>query len=186
MDPKAPLYYWQLFSLLGYEPIEQLVTKFYERVYADNQDPDFKAAFTRISGIEHHIDTQASFWIDAFGGGKHYHGSDHRLKFHHTTNAGSVMNADGSRRWMHHMGETLVSCGFSTIDPRIKPCMWDFLRTKVIKYSRQHNWTFDEGDFEAITRDSEIIDLYKYGYNFEERNMAWIVKAMHASEPNQQ
>lgn len=34
-DPKAPLYFWQLHSLLGWRRIEGIVRAFYERVYAD-------------------------------------------------------------------------------------------------------------------------------------------------------
>lgn len=43
-------------------------------MYADDDAPWFKEAFTQISGVEHHINTQAAFWIDAFGGGRQYHG----------------------------------------------------------------------------------------------------------------
>ena len=31
---------------------------------------------------------------------------------------------------------------FSSIDPRIKPCLVDFLKTKV-KYAKQFGWKFD-------------------------------------------
>lgn len=34
-DPKAPLYFWQLHSLLGWRKIEGIVRAFYERIYAD-------------------------------------------------------------------------------------------------------------------------------------------------------
>ena len=69
--------------------------------------PWFRDAFTSISGIEHHIATQAAYWIDAFGGGREYHGGDGRINFHHHHNAASVMTAAGARRWMHHMSLTL-------------------------------------------------------------------------------
>jgi len=54
--------------------------------------PDFRDAFVQISGIEHHTATQASYWVDAMGGRRKYHGSDYRLHFHHTHNAEKVAN----------------------------------------------------------------------------------------------
>jgi hypothetical protein len=89
-DTSKPLFYWQLFSILGYDRIESLIRTFYNRVFADNEDPEFKEAFVRVSGVEHHIETSTSYWCDAFGGGPHYHGSHYRLNFHHTHNAEKV------------------------------------------------------------------------------------------------
>jgi hypothetical protein len=94
-DPNAPLYYWQLYSLMGPKPIQDIVTRFYKKVYADDENPDFRSAFSEISDVEHHIETQTSYWVDAFGGGRVYHGGDYRLNFHHEHNAGQVMNAAG-------------------------------------------------------------------------------------------
>lgn len=159
LDQSQPLYYWQLFSLLGEAPIEDLVRRFYMRVYSDDEDLKFRDAFARISGIEHHISTQTAFWVDVMGGGAAYHGGDYRLQFHHSHNARSVMNAGGAKRWMHHMGNTLCEMKFSSVDVRIKPCLVDFLRTKVKKYAKQHHWTFDERDFEFAERDPEMMAL---------------------------
>ena len=36
-DPSAPLYFWQLHSLLGWAKIEAIVRAFYLRVYADDR-----------------------------------------------------------------------------------------------------------------------------------------------------
>jgi hypothetical protein len=70
-------------------------------------EPWFRDAFTNIAGVEYHIAKQAAYWIDAFGGGRQYHGGDGRVNFHHHHNASSVMNAAGARRWMHHMSHAL-------------------------------------------------------------------------------
>lgn len=153
-DPQAPLYYWQLFSLLGLDRIHAMVTLFYERVYADAEAPWFREAFTRISDIDHHVTTQTQFWVDVMGGGKYYHGGDHRLNFHHTNNAEAVMNARGAQRWMYHMrlavadNEQHPETAFAGVDKRILPCLKDFLRTKMLKYSKEHDWKFDNSDFE--------------------------------------
>jgi truncated hemoglobin YjbI len=160
-DPTQPLYYWQLHSLLGPRKIEEIIRRFYTRVYADEEDPAFRRAFTQISGIEHHIETQTAFWLDNFGGGRKYHGSDFRLNFHHTNNAKSVMNAGGAKRWMHHMGLTMCEMDFSSIDVRIKPCLVEFLRTKIKKYAKSHGWKFDQRDFDWVERDPEMVALYE-------------------------
>jgi truncated hemoglobin YjbI len=123
-DPAAPLYHWQLFSLLGHGKIEAIVRAFYTRIYADTEAGSLRDAFARISGLEHHVATQAAFWADAFGGGRQYHGGDFRINFHHTHNAAHVMNAAGAKRWMLHMARTLSDdVDWSREDPRVKPCL---------------------------------------------------------------
>lgn len=144
------IYPWQLFSLLGSKRIETLIRHFYTRVYDDKQDRKFRKAFTQIAHLDHHVYTQVSFWIDAMGGGRRYHGGDSRLQFHHHRNAGPrVMNADGATRWMHHMRLALheVQDDWNALDERIVPCVWLFLKIKMQKYAHQHEWVFDEGDF---------------------------------------
>lgn len=84
MDTLKPLYYWQLYSIIGHEPILEIVQDFYERLYGDDQEPWFRDAFVQISDIHHHVQTQALYWIDSFGGGKVYHGGNYRLNFHHS------------------------------------------------------------------------------------------------------
>ena len=38
----------------------------------------------------------------------------------------------------------------SVTDGRVKPCIVDFLRTKMVKYAKQHSWEFNEHDFEGL------------------------------------
>jgi truncated hemoglobin YjbI len=153
-DPniEATLYYWQLYSLLGSHRIEALIRSFYERVYNDWDESWFRDAFVQISGVEHHIATQTAFWIDVMGGGRQYHGGDYRLNFHHTNNAAAVMNARGATRWMYHMKHALNDhrVEFNSLDPRIVPCIIDFLRTKMMKYADEHSWKFNPADFADI------------------------------------
>jgi len=163
------LHFWQLHALLGPRAITSFVRRFYERVLNDRTPGSIATAFTRIADLDHHVATQAAFWIDAFGGGRRYHGGDYRLNFHHENNAASVMNAQGASRWMLHMGNTLCEpqSNWRSIDPRVKPCIVDFLRVKVQKYSsasrstKYAQWRFDESDFYFVGRDPEMIALYQ-------------------------
>ena len=148
LDSKASLYPWQLYSLIGREPIDAIVSDFYGRVYADTGQEWFRKAFTRISGKDHHIAVQAAYWIDAFGGGKAYHGGHYRLKFHHKHNASQVLNARGAKRWMYHMRGALEAYDFSKLDPRVKPCIIEFLRIKMQSYASEHIFLFDEKGFD--------------------------------------
>ncbi|WP_174826184.1 hypothetical protein [Ruegeria arenilitoris] len=84
-DRSKPIQFWQLFSVLGQDAIVGIVTRFYERVFVD--EPWFTSIFERVGGLNHHIATQASMWIDVMGSGPHYHGAEFRLSFHHAHNA---------------------------------------------------------------------------------------------------
>ena len=139
MDISKPLYFWQLYNVLGQRRIVKLVTNFYTRVYEDEDDPEFKRAFTRISGKEHHIRTQAAFWIDAMGGGRAYHGGMYRVEFHHSHNARQVMTHQGAVRWMHHMRAALDESDLGT-DPRVRGVIDDFLFIMMEKYGSQHGF----------------------------------------------
>jgi len=147
-DPKKPIYFWQLFSVLGPDRIYNIVKKFYENVYADKEDEHFREAFTRISGVEHHIMTQTAFWVDAMGGGRRYHGGWYRLSFHHDYNAHQVMNKDGAVRWMYHMNRALEASDL-TEDPRVKASVVDFLQTHMDKYADQFDFDSEGIDYGA-------------------------------------
>ena len=168
-DPSSPLYYWQLFSLLGVGKIETLIRKFYNKVFDEAEDArddpawaakltgeKFRRVFRSVGSREHHVSTQTSFWVDAFGGGSAYHGGDFRLNFHHEHNAAAVMNEWGAKLWMRRMGDALVETSFAEIDQRIKPCIVGFLHAKVRKYAKNHGWRFDNRDFGFVAHDPEM------------------------------
>merc|ERR1711959_132880 len=73
----------------------KIVENLYTRIAADAEEPWLPDAFTRISDWDHHVATQAAFWLDAMGRGKCYHGGEYRLQFHHHHNAGHVMTQQG-------------------------------------------------------------------------------------------
>jgi len=145
-DHHDPLHFWQLYSILGEEPIVGIVTDFYRRVFADDDAPWFRDAFVTLAPLEHHIATQSSYWIDAMGGGRRYHGGEYRLKFHHQHNAAAVMTVEGATRWMLHMRGALEAARLD--DPRVKPCILEFLRTKMASYAQQFGWKFNESEME--------------------------------------
>ncbi|WP_417415284.1 hypothetical protein [Hoeflea sp.] len=131
-----PIQFWQLFSVLGPERIVRIVEDFYTRVFAD--EDWFTSVFARIGGVNHHINTQASMWIDVMGGGPAYHGADFRLSFHHTHNAIQLMNERGAARWTRLMVETLGACeNHMTADPRVRPALNTFLDHFMGKYARE-------------------------------------------------
>lgn len=150
-DTTRPLYFWQLYSLIGHEPVLEITHNFYERVFCDTNDQQhasFARAFTRIGSAEYHARQQAAYWIDAMGGGKLYHGGNHRLRFHHQHNAASVMNAAGAKRWIFHMRGSLNAFDFASLhDSRVKPCILSFLKSRMEIYAAQHDWEFNEQDF---------------------------------------
>ena len=138
-DTTKPIQFWQLFSVLGQEGIVTIVSNFYQRVFGD--EDWFRLVFERVGGINHHINTQASMWIDVMGGGPYYHGAEFRLNFHHTHNAELLMNEKGAKRWVKLMVETLDdSTLILSKDPRIRPAINTFLDYFVGKYANDFNF----------------------------------------------
>jgi truncated hemoglobin YjbI len=137
-DQNKPIQFWQLYSVMGAERIIDIVTRFYNRVYTD--EDWFKSVFEGISGKQHHINTQSSMWIDAMGGGHRYHGGEFRLSFHHTHNAFALMNDRGAHRWVSLMRQTLDEPGIDyTADLRVRPAVNTFLSYFMDKYAAEFN-----------------------------------------------
>jgi len=133
-DVKRPIQFWQLYSVLGRQRIVNLARNFYQRVFTD--EAWFSSVFKRIGGLEHHVNTQASMWIDVMGGGSAYHGGEYRLNFHHTHNAFELMNEKGAERWVKLMIETLNDpTNDLTDDIRIRPAINTFLSHFMGKYA---------------------------------------------------
>lgn len=154
-DTTKPMYYWQLFSILGKEQIDQLIRKFYEYVYADEEYTKLKKVFQKVpnttpqESMEHHIKTQSQYWVDALGGGKKYHGGFGRLEFHHRYNGMEVMNTEAATRWTFHMNRAIVESDF-TADPRVKDCLCDFLKTHMDKYGEQFKFNTQKLSFGTV------------------------------------
>lgn len=135
-DTSKPIQFWQLYSVLGQDPIVGIVQRFYQRVFAD--EPWFTSVFEKVGGLNHHIGTQASMWIDVMGGGPYYHGGEFRLSFHHRHNAMALMNDKGAERWVTLMRETLdTSSDLMTDDVRVRTSINTFLAHFMTKYANE-------------------------------------------------
>lgn len=157
-DHTTPIQFWQLYSVLGQEPIVKIVEKFYERVFAD--EDWFTSVFARVGGIGHHINTQAGMWIDVMGGGPYYHGGEFRLNFHHTHNAIQLMNDKGAQHWSQLMLDTLDDSGAHMgDDPRVRLSINTFLSHFMTKYS-------SDFDFENRSFFGETNPPFKRKINF--------------------
>lgn len=135
-DRTQPIQFWQLYSVLGQEPLVRIVQNFYQRVFADEEW--FTSVFARVGGVNHHINTQASMWIDVMGGGPYYHGAEFRLSFHHTHNAMQLMTDKGAERWSQLMLEALDdSMPLLAADPRLRVSLNTFLAYFMGKYAEE-------------------------------------------------
>lgn len=142
-DTSRPLYFWQLYSVLGTDRIVGIVQNLYTNIANDSDEPWLPKAFTRLSSWDHHVATQAAFWLDAMGKGKMYHGGEYRLHFHHHNNAHHIMTHQGAARWMHHMRRALDQSDLGS-DPRVRGTIEDFLHNRMEKYAAQ--FSFQTGD----------------------------------------
>lgn len=138
-DITKPIQFWQLYSVLGQDRIVKIVRNFYERVFDD--EDWFRAVFARVGGVDHHVNTQASMWLDVMGAAPFYHGGEGRLNFHHTHNAFQLMNEKGAKRWAKLMVETLDdSAEHMTQDKRVRPSINTFLTHFFGKYAAEFNF----------------------------------------------
>ena len=157
-DIKQPIQFWQLYSVLGQQRIVKLVTKFYHRVFAD--EDWFRSVFEHVGDLGHHVNTQSAMWIDVMGGGATYHGGEFRLNFHHSHNAMQLMNDKGAQRWVKLMAETLNDPALDlTMDPRVRIAINTFLKFFVGKYADEFAFS-NCGDF------GEINSPFKRRINF--------------------
>ena len=133
-DMKKPIQFWQLYSVLGQDPIVGIVSDFYRRVFDDEKW--FRTPFARVGDLNHHIGAQASMWLDVMGGGPYYHGAEYRLNFHHTHNAHMLLDEKGARRWAKLMILALESSQhLMTDDPRVRLSINTFLAHFFAKYA---------------------------------------------------
>lgn len=138
-DLGKPIQFWQLYSVLGQERIVRILQNFYGRVFAD--ETWFSSVFSRIAGIEYHVNSQASMWIDVMGGGQYYHGGEYRLNFHHSHNAMELMNDKGAKRWCELMRQTLDDPSLDlTTDTRVRISLNTFLSYFMSKYADEFNF----------------------------------------------
>ena len=66
-NPQDPLYFWQIYSITGVQPILDVVTNFYRRIYHDTTQEWFRSVFGQLASQERHIQAQVQMWIDCMG-----------------------------------------------------------------------------------------------------------------------
>ena len=136
------LYFWQLYSILGQEPIINLITAFYTKVFNDEEEKWFRDVFVDLGPLKYHIKFQTNFWLDIMGSGQHYKGGLKRLSFKHNL-ARELLTVKGAQRWMYHMQLAIkdLESDFN-FDKRIVPCLYDFLKFFMDKYSVEFDFNF--------------------------------------------
>lgn len=140
-DTTKPLFFWQLYSVLGMNRIIAVVSTFYKKVLSDEQAPWFRDAFASAGDLMYHVRGQALFWADVMAGGVSYKGGLRRLMLKHRMSS-DVMTEIGAKRWMHHMAGTLAEhqAEFDALDRRVIPCVLDFLEFFMDRYSAQFDF----------------------------------------------
>ena len=141
-DKNKPIYFWQLYSILGEEPVRKLITLFYTSVFEDN-DEWFSEEFKDLGSLEHHINGQTNFWIDVMGGGLRYKGGLIKLKNKHKL-VKNIMTKKGAEKWMFHMKKALKVMENEFKDDRIMLCLFDFLNFFMERYSHEFDFNFYE------------------------------------------
>ena len=141
------IYFWQLYSLAGTDVIEKLIRTFYTNVFNDDQEW-FTNVFIESGDIDYHVRGQTNFWIDVMGGGKFYKGGQKLLNLKHS-HVSEILNDKGAKRWMYHMYAALKSHkSILSKDPRIIPCLLDFLQYFMDSYAV----TFDFNNLEIRSK----------------------------------
>lgn len=140
-DVSSPLYFWQLYSLVGRGLFQRLILIFYESILGDDEAPWFRDVFAEFGDAEYHTRGQLRFWLDAFAGGEIYRAGMAGLHIHHRM-AVEIMTERGAQRWMHHMRIAVnrFRDEFDAIDPRIVACLDDFLAFAMDVYGAQFDF----------------------------------------------
>ena len=139
-DITKPLYFWQLYSILGEVYIEDLIRLFYTKLFKDNKNKWFSDEFIEIGSIEYHVKGQKKFWLDIMGGGECYTGGEKKLNYYHKL-VKNIMTTKGANIWMYHMDNALNKMDFSN-DKRIRKCIDVFLNHFMIKYAVEFDFNF--------------------------------------------
>lgn len=151
-DPTKPIYFWQLYSILGEAPIHTLIHIFYENIFKDPNDW-FREEFEDLGTIEYHVNGQKKFWIDVMAGGVKYIGGLKKLNLRHKL-VKNIMTQEGANLWMNNMKKTLNDERvFFSDDTRVIPCILDFLNFFMERYSVEFDFNFYQYiDFKLVSK----------------------------------
>ena len=139
-DLTKPLYFWQLYSILGENYIEDLIRLFYTNLFKDTKNKWFTDEFIEIGSIEYHVRGQKKFWLDVMGGGEYYTGGEKKLHNYHKL-VKNIMTNEGANLWMKHMNDALDEMTYNE-DVRVRKCMDVFLKYFMTKYAIEFDFNF--------------------------------------------
>ena len=139
-DKTKPLYFWQLYSVLGDKYIENLIRLFYTKLFNDTKNKWFSDEFIEIGSIEYHVKGQKKFWLDIMGGGEYYTGGEKKLHNYHKL-VKNIMTSEGAKVWMYHMNLALDDMEYNN-DKRVRKCIDVFLNHFMIKYAVEFDFNF--------------------------------------------
>ena len=139
-DKTQPLYFWQLYSILGETNIEDLIRLFYTNLFNDEKNKWFSDEFIEIGSIEYHVKGQKKFWLDIMGGGEYYTGGEKKLYNYHKL-VKNIMTHEGANLWMYHMNNALDRMEYNK-DNRVRKCIDVFLNHFMTKYAVEFDFNF--------------------------------------------
>ena len=143
-DLSKTLYFWQIYSIIGPEPIKKLITVFYTSIFNSTTDLWFKEEFEDLGPLKHHIDRQSEFWLDVMGGGPLYKANMKKLHMKHKL-VENIMTEKGANMWLHYMINAInIVREDLCVDRRIIPCLIDFLNFFMLKYAHEFDFNFYE------------------------------------------
>ena len=143
-DLNKTLYFWQIYSIIGPEPIHKLITLFYTSIYESTTNLWFKEEFIELGSLEHHINKQTEFWLDIMGGGPLYKSNIKKLHMKHKL-VQNIMTEKGANIWMSFMINSINTLKEDLYtDRRIIPCLINFLNFFMLKYGREFDFNFYE------------------------------------------
>jgi len=143
-DLSKTLYFWQIYSIIGPEPIKKLITVFYTSIFNSTTDLWFKEEFEDLGPLKHHIDRQTEFWLDVMGGGPLYKANMKKLHMKHKL-VENIMTEKGANKWMYFMINAINTIKEDLcVDRRIIPCLIDFLNFFMLKYAHEFDFNFYE------------------------------------------
>lgn len=150
-----PIYFWQLYNILGEYHIKNIITIFYTNIFNDKNPINFwfTKFFKEKGNLEYHINNQTNLWLDIMGGGKLY---TYILKYNKTliTNNNNYFNLNNflvyninkkyNDKWILYMIETFKNINTNIFDNRIITCLIDFITFFIYKYNMPCDFNFIE------------------------------------------
>ena len=148
-NKESPLYFWQLYSILGYDNILLIIKTFYSYIFdeIDKTKIWFKINFEESGPINYHIKGQFKLWLDLMGGGSYYERETNLNLYHNLVK--EIMTKKGSDMWLYYMDITLKELSGNicfNFDERIIPCIYEFIYFFMNKYADEFLFTFDSID----------------------------------------